>query len=100
MSWKAVELQVALPRTQDVGKLQDQMQQRGNQMQQSLAQSQLQSDQLKRKQVGKQEQKDDVNVKDEDENLNQPHVVQHRKEEEKSQKIIHPYLGNQIDYSG
>ncbi|MFD2704782.1 hypothetical protein [Salibacterium lacus] len=37
MSWKAVELQVALPRTQDAGKLQEQLQQRGQAAQDRMA---------------------------------------------------------------
>ena len=40
MGWKAVELQVALPRTQDVGKLQEQLQQRAQETQDRLADAQ------------------------------------------------------------
>lgn len=41
MSWKGVELQVALPRVQEHSQLQDQLQQRGKQSQDFIGQNHL-----------------------------------------------------------
>lgn len=104
MSWKAVEMQIALPRTHDAGKLQDQMQQRGQQAQYSLAQSQLETDKLKRKQVTKEEQKDKVDIKDERENSNYTSSEKEKKKDSPGDtsaiNVNHPYLGKQVDFSG
>ncbi|UFU01051.1 hypothetical protein KO561_09000 [Radiobacillus kanasensis] len=101
MSWKSVELQVALPRTQDVGKMQEQMQQRGQVLQESLAQSQSVAEELKRKKVNEFEQKDKVHLK----NQSQTFAKQEEGElkaatEEQSINIDHPYLGRSIDFNG
>lgn len=48
MSWKSIEMQIALPRTQDAGKIQEQMEQRGKLVQESLAINQTTTEELKR----------------------------------------------------
>jgi len=48
MSWKAVELQVALPRTQEISRIQEQQQQRHMHQQQQLIEDRKQVDQANR----------------------------------------------------
>ncbi|GEL75851.1 hypothetical protein [Tenuibacillus multivorans] len=102
MSWKAVELQVALPRTQDASQLQDQMNQRGQLTQEQLAQSQIKQAELKRKRVLETKNKDKIrHDEDSDHGSNQESFTSNKKnqpEDEPSEK--HPYLGKIIDYSG
>lgn len=49
LSLKSIELQVALPHSQDAGKIQDQMSKEGQRFQESLTQSQIQEDLKKTK---------------------------------------------------
>lgn len=99
MSWKAVEMQVGLPRTQDAGKIQEQLQQRGQFMQDMLASAQVQSDEVKRKTVNELEQKKQVknDKQKQQEEEKQPHshlAKTHGNTPE------HPYLGKKIDING
>jgi len=93
-------MQIALPRSQDAGKLQEQMQQRGPQVQQTLSEETKLQDKLKRSQVNHMESKNNVGVKrgegDDSLPLSSKSLNNHLKE----QDIVHPYLGNEIDYSG
>jgi hypothetical protein len=97
MSWKSVEMQVALPRTTDAGKLQDQMLKQNQHFQEALAQSQVKQDNQKRKKVQDFEevhlQKD--GRQDSDQTMNQEQSRQAKKDTD--QKIKHPYLGNHFD---
>ncbi|MGM8214496.1 hypothetical protein ACLIA0_02870 [Bacillaceae bacterium W0354] len=105
MSWKAVEMQVALPRTHEVGQLQDQMQQRGQLLQDQLAQSQLRQEQLNRKTVIQTNEKDDVKLSADDQEGSNHNQDSHNQQEKnpsnkKNVTVKHPYLGQVIDYSG
>ncbi|WP_226034922.1 hypothetical protein [Aquibacillus saliphilus] len=102
MSWKSVEMQVALPRIQDAGKIQEQMQQRGQHVQDSITSSQLLSEQEKRKKVNDYNQKDNVKNKKKE---GQESVLNQDKQkddlaQEKENRSDHPYLGSQIDFNG
>ncbi|MDL4840089.1 hypothetical protein [Aquibacillus rhizosphaerae] len=103
MSWKSVEMQVALPRTQDAGRIQDQMQQRGRIDQESLASNQLVKEEMKRKQVNDYNQKNNVNNKKQEPN-NQAWMNKRSKNEMENDALVvstdHPYLGKQIDFNG
>ncbi|QDP40201.1 hypothetical protein [Radiobacillus deserti] len=99
MSWKSVELQVALPRTQDVGKMQEQMQQRNQVLQESLAQSQSVAEEMKRKKVNDFEQKDKVNLKNQSHSHTKEENSEHHMEEQ-TPAVDHPYLGRRIDFNG
>lgn len=103
MSWKAVELQVALPRTHNAGQLQEQMQQRGQLVQDHLAHHQLKEQQLNRTTITKSKEKDFVRFRtnDEKENKNNRESSYKKKNKKKKETTIkHPYLGKKIDYSG
>ncbi|MFC4387425.1 hypothetical protein ACFOZ1_06320 [Gracilibacillus marinus] len=99
MSLKLIELQVALPRTQDAGKLQDIMQQQGRVGQEQLSQQSIAEELKKRQKVN--EQRESEKLKNNRENSKNliPNNNDTEKKKAKNQTINHPYLGNQIDYS-
>ncbi|WP_174735033.1 hypothetical protein [Mesobacillus harenae] len=101
MSLKLIELQVALPRTLDAGKLQEQLQQRGQHLSEHAVQNGQNEEELKRKTVVKQEKSSKGTLSDDAAGQgNQAFQQQKRKENEKPQKQTHPYKGKSIDYSG
>lgn len=100
MSWKAVDLQVALPRTQDAGKLQEQQSKHPQHFQEALTADQLKRDLLRRKRVNEYHEarldslKDEENKKEEtDQQQREP-----SKKKEEHPSLSHPFLGNAIDY--
>ncbi|GIO26178.1 hypothetical protein [Ornithinibacillus bavariensis] len=97
MSWKSVEMQVALPRTTDAGKFQDQILKQNQHFQEALAQTQVIQENQKRKKV--QEFEDIHLLKDDKSETNQKINQDQAKEELKTnnQNIQHPYLGNHFD---
>ncbi|SFA77201.1 hypothetical protein SAMN04488072_101505 [Lentibacillus halodurans] len=101
MGWKSIEMQVALPRTQDAGKLQDQMSKQNQHFQASLAQSQLKEAEQKRNRVQEFEKIQDVNENARDHHR---HSLDDQKGESDGEQdefdIEHPYLGKKIDFSG
>lgn len=102
MSWKSVEMQIALPRTQDAGQLQEQMSKQHQRFQESLAQNQLKKDLLKRRQVPTNERTTGKTIKEkqERESSKQSNQEQHKRQTNKEeQKVEHPYLGKIIDFS-
>ncbi|MGM8364111.1 hypothetical protein ACLIBG_01395 [Virgibacillus sp. W0181] len=101
MSWKSTEMQVALPRTQDAGKLQDQLMRQGQHFQESLSQSRLKEQELNRKRVNDFEDVQGAVVeKDREHSKNEDTDAQERqKNEEEDSLIDHPYLGRKFDLS-
>ncbi len=103
MSFRAIEMQIALPRTQDLGQIQDQLQQRGQVVQHHLAYAQLQEEKIKRKKVSDLQQKEDGKIKDGDTKQQTSLYSGVRKQKDKSNRsnyYHHPYLGNRIDTNG
>lgn len=98
MGMKAVEMQVALPRTQDAGKMQDQMQRHGETLQGMLAQSELEAEKLKRTQV--QHMVETYRTKKKEESEQGRRENKKRKAKKKTRKDYHPYLGRRIDFNG
>ncbi len=103
MSLKAIEMQVALPRTLDAGKIQEQMQQRGQNMI-NIANDAVQNEsEKKRNSVIKNEQSAETKLNKDaknnmikmDRNVNMDVFKQ-----KKRKKEHHPYKGTIIDYSG
>ncbi|MDQ0350649.1 ribose 1,5-bisphosphokinase PhnN [Alkalibacillus filiformis] len=103
MSWKAVEMQVALPRTQDASQLQDQLQQRGQLMQDQITQEQLRELERKRKAVLESEQTEQIDNEDENQKSKaETGANNHNQAESKDRRgtnIPHPYLGNRVDFT-
>ncbi|WP_456275472.1 hypothetical protein [Bacillus sp. AK128] len=101
MSLKLIELQVALPRTQDVGKIQEQLQQRGQHMQDQITAGIKQQDERKRKQVGKNDKKDKSSLHlDQSTTPNSHPKSQKQAKTSHDEKEQHPYIGKIIDISG
>lgn len=102
MSWKSIELQVAIPRTQDASKQQDLSSKQGQRFQEALSQSQLQENVRKRQQVQKFEKIDKTK-----ESLKKDHAKEEAKDltdeeenQDQDERTNHPYLGSHIDFSG
>ena len=92
-------MQVALPRTQDAGKMQDNMVKQGQHFQESLAQTQRKQEERIRKRVNEFEKTEKVKNKEQhSKNLINKKTQLEQSEEE--YKMNHPYLGSQIDFNG
>lgn len=105
MSLKLVELQVALPRTQDLGKMQEQLQQKGQHLQGHLAAAQQKHDSEQRKQVNKYNETEKNKLQKDDQNPSNgsSYAQKNRKpKKQQSQQVQghHPYKGNLIDIEG
>ena len=98
MSWKSIEMQVALPRTQDTGKMQEQIQKQSEQVQGALTQSQLEEEKIKRTRVNQSGKSEKVKLKKERINKSSDEMEEHLNNEE--DEIAHPYLGKRIDLNG
>ena len=102
MSLKAVELQVAIPKTFDAGKVAEQHQQ--NTINQQLNASEALKEELERKQkiVNDTENTDAISDEEEREkNTEHLSMPNNRKKKEQEQpKAQHPFKGNFIDFSG
>lgn len=96
-------MQVALPRTHEAGKLQEQLQQRG-QLHNDLAMNRVQKEEeKKRTTVVKQEQKDQVLFQNKGDGQSH-HQKQNEKNRSSKEKKLntdsHPYKGTVIDFNG
>ncbi|MBB6452897.1 DNA-binding transcriptional regulator PaaX [Salirhabdus euzebyi] len=100
MSWKAVELQVALPRVQDAGQIQDQLQQRGQHVQSHLSQAQLQAQKRKRHQVNEMNRKEHDKILNDGTGESTELLLSSPRKGKQLKQSSHPYLGKIIDYSG
>ena len=100
MSLKAIELQVALPRTQEIGKVQEQLQQR-SQLIHDLAAREMQKEMKKQETtVLKNQPKGNVNVQQEGSSKQHQQFQEQAPKKEEESKMSHPYKGITIDYSG
>lgn len=98
---KSVEMQVAIPRTVDASKIQQQMTNHHRHFQDSLAQHLLNKQLRNRKQVNEYTNTRGVlDTKDEEagDNLQRRHDESLEREKE-ARQLNHPYLGNQFDRS-
>ena len=102
MSLKAVELQVAIPKTFDAGKVAEQHQQ--NTINQQLHANEALKKELERKQKTVNDTENTDVVSDEEErerNTEHSSMLNKRKKKELEQpKAQHPFKGNFIDFSG
>ncbi len=106
MSLKAIEMQIAIPRTQDAGKIQEQLQQR-SQIQLDHAAHEVQKEvEKKEHSVVKEERKSPVQLNAQEGNPDKgPFSTQTKKKKKDEKKPAsssqqHPYKGQSIDYSG
>ncbi|MEK4129039.1 RNA polymerase subunit sigma [Solibacillus sp. FSL W8-0474] len=101
MSLKGLELQIAIPKTFDAGKMADQHQQ-NNILQQMHANEALKRE-IERKQLSVNESDKMDALKDDDEHSeNNQSQMQHDKKnkDQLEQKAQHPFKGNLFDFSG
>lgn len=104
MELKSIEMQIALPRTQDAGRLQDQLQNRGQLQQDQINQSVQKDVEKLQNSVVKEERKDTVRLHQEEEGREeykgQKRDKKKQKGKNKNLKEKHPYKGRRIDYCG
>ncbi|SER07082.1 hypothetical protein SAMN04487944_101126 [Gracilibacillus ureilyticus] len=102
MSWKSVEMQVALPRTQDAGKLQDLLQQQGRLAQEQLSHMAAVEESQKRKRILEQQASEQLKNGKKEKGMGiHMETGDHEKESSMEQETVqHPFLGNKIDFSG
>lgn len=102
MSLKAVELQVAIPKTFDAGKVAEQHQQ--NTINQQLHANEALKKELERKQKTVNDTENTDVVSDEEEReRNAEHlstIDKKKKKEQEQPKAQHPFKGNFVDFSG
>ena len=102
MSLKAVELQVAIPKTFDAGKVAEQHQQ--NTINQQLNANEALKKELERKQkiVNDTENTDAISDEEEREKNTEHQLMlnKKKKKEQEQPKAQHPFKGNFIDFSG
>ena len=100
MSLKGIELQIAIPKTFDAGKMADQHQQ-NNILQQMHANEALKRE-IERKQLSVNESgKMDALTDDDEQSENDSQSQQNKKNKDQlEQKAQHPFKGNLFDFSG
>ncbi|WP_240480034.1 hypothetical protein [Paenibacillus fonticola] len=102
---KSVELQIAVPRTSEAGRIQQDQQQRPLSDQSLLAQQNLKTSELERKRSsGLEQSAHNKAVKREgsassDRQQEQPESGEQQEERDKDQPAEHPYKGKHIDLS-
>ncbi|WP_096154613.1 MULTISPECIES: hypothetical protein [Bacillus] len=90
MSLKLIELQIAIPRTVDLGKMQEQFNNKAMLSQAQIAEQELKKEELKRKKVAKIEKEDKETI-----------LAHHESQQEsKRQTEKHPYKGKNFDITG
>ncbi|MBM6618418.1 hypothetical protein [Bacillus suaedaesalsae] len=94
MGIRLAELQVALPKTQDVSKIVEQMQNRGQHMQDHIAEEVQKQEDRKRRQVVNAKQKDGASL-----HLRSEHNHEEKQYQKKKNKENHPFKGKSIDIS-
>lgn len=101
MGLKSVEMQVAIPRSQDAGKMQDQLSRQGQQFQETLAQQKLREEHLQRQRVQKHEKVVKQGDAEKENQSEQQSETQKRKDDASKPKAecTHPYLGKQVDFT-
>jgi hypothetical protein len=102
MSLKAIEMQVALPRTLDAGKIQEQLQQRGQHMMEHANEAVKKDVENKRTSVMKSEHSAEAKLLQDGKKQNHKNQKGNfgPTPEEEKDKEHHPYKGTVIDYSG
>lgn len=106
MGLKSIDMQVAILRSQDASKMQEQLTRQGQQFQETLTQHQLTEEMVKRQKTNRFENvtKREVDANHEQSNEHNEHQNNEKNKRDQQQKqeqrVEHPYLGRQIDWSG
>ncbi|OIJ17861.1 hypothetical protein BKP45_20080 [Anaerobacillus alkalidiazotrophicus] len=103
MSLRAVEMQVSIPRSQNVGKIQDQLQQRAQVAQDHISMEQNKEDEKKRKQVYETTECDPKRIHNDEESGNKSMYVENGQKQKNDNQDLefakHPFKGNFVDLS-
>jgi len=106
MGLRSLEMQVAIPRSQDAGKMQEQLSRQGQQFQETLTEQQLREEVIKRHQTNRHEGVLKRNVTDEEKDRQREAEKREKRKKKQGKRmythadIKHPYLGRRIDWSG
>lgn len=108
MGLRALEMQVAIPRSQDASKMQEQLSRQGQQFQETLTEQRLREEVIKRHQTNRHEGVLKRDVLDDEARRRHRKGEALRKKKKKTEmatrpispQMKHPYLGRQIDWSG
>ncbi|MCR2820694.1 hypothetical protein [Lederbergia panacisoli] len=102
MSLKSIEMQVALPRTVEAGKISDQLQQRGQIILDQAAKEMEEKLERERHGIMEMDRKDKLLLKDGQSHHNGDENPPNRNKKKKPIKVegTHPYKGTTIDYNG
>ncbi|WP_088105116.1 hypothetical protein [Halalkalibacter urbisdiaboli] len=102
MSLRPIEMQGSFPLSQKAGKIQEQMQQRGQVGQEIISEQLKLEEDKKRKQVNEADESDKTRFHHEDNEGNQQQEKQEQKREKKAKliKAEHPFKGKFVDFSG
>lgn len=100
MSLKNIEMQIALPRTHDAGKIQEQLNQRNQINHDQLAHSIQKEVDLKRTQVQENSESDKLHLKKDQSSEQQDQNRKKKKEQKQEENPDHPYKGKKIDLFG
>lgn len=100
MSLRAIEMQIAIPRTQEAGKLQEQLQYRTTQ-EQALLQINQDKNTIRKQTSSESIEKSRMNTRHDGGAFNKPSSSdrQHKEAKDNDNENIHPYKGKQIDIS-
>ncbi|WP_332648356.1 RNA polymerase subunit sigma [Lysinibacillus sp. 54212] len=102
MSLKGIELQIAIPKTFDAGKIADQHQQ--NTIHQQMNANEALKKEIERKQLAVNDTEDMDAISEEEERegnaSNQSMLSKKKDKEQEKQTAKHPFKGNFIDFSG
>lgn len=93
-------MQIALPRTHDAGKIQEQLNQRNQLIQDQLAQSIQKEVDLKRTQVPENRESEKLLLKKDHSQQHQEQNKKKKKDQKQEENPNHPYKGKKIDYFG
>lgn len=99
MGLKSIEMQVALPRTQDIGKMQEQQNQREMINQQLDSEENRLKSEQERRRAGKTEATEHQRVNDDQSSQQQSPKQQHKKKQKQKLMHPHPYKGKHVDLS-
>ncbi|WP_286883712.1 hypothetical protein [Aneurinibacillus sp. UBA3580] len=104
MTLRALELQIAIPRMQDVGKIQEHLQERPQQEQAGLALEQEQKDEVNRTRIAKTEEATKNHINQGDKGSSGEQGMSSRKQKKKNYAFsesekpnLHPYKGHSLD---
>lgn len=106
MTLRALELQIAIPRMQDIGKIQEQIQQRPQQEQAGLALEQQEKDEVNRTRIAKAEESSQSQINQDEKEQSGEQGTNPKKQRQKKSPFaeaeasnLHPYKGHSLDIS-